>query len=428
MLIDSFLYSTIRKDDETILFKLKDEMVAISGRPQLEFVKDYFAQYKKFPDIATVEAKFAITLTPSTESPDYWFTELVEKYKERVAETAIVDAAKDKSNAISIMQKAIVDHNTDSSADVYDYNQGADRANEYKARKGTGGITYLSCGADELNAFSLGFKRTDLWTIGGREGLGKTWYLLRMAAWLDIMMIHTNNNRNILIVSGEMGKEEIGERLDAIKCELSYARLSRGDLSAGEERKYLRFLQGFTSNIKIVDSFDNLKDIEYLQSIYRPAITLIDGSHLLSASYEWTDIAQVTAGMKRMARNGKSPVVNTTHLKSERGKSAEGGDLDDFAYTKGYTRDSDIAGVMYASDMMEVENKIGIDFVKVRRGDKCRIIYENDYDTCTTKVAQSLVGSQIAAAKNSSNSGAPTGVASGTGNIRGGNQKSGLFP
>ena len=192
----------------------------------------------------------------------------------------------------------------------------------------------------------MGYKRADLWTIGGAEGSGKTWVLLRMVDALDELMLSAGKDRPILVVSGEMEAREMEERLDAIKCGLSYNKLSRGELGAIEERRYFNYLDSSQSLVRIVDSFDNLNDIEALITLYRPSCGFIDGSHLLSSSYEWTDIARVTANMKRITRNKKVPIINTTHLKSEKGRSADGGSLDDFAYTKGYTRDSDIVGVL----------------------------------------------------------------------------------
>lgn len=416
MLIESFLFSVIENDDANVLFKVKDTFVAPKELPYIDFVKDFYANYKKLPDLTTVEAKFNIQLQDNTEKPDYWYKEIVDKYQEYVIEQAVLGSAKNKKKAIDIMQQAIVDYNVDVDAQIIDYADGKKRAKSYDARKGSGGITYLSTGNADLDMFSSGYKRADLWTIGGREGAGKTWFLLRQAIWLDEYLIDKGISKPILIVSGEMDAEELEERIDAIKCEISYSRLSKGDLNPAEERKYKRFLQGVDTNIKIVDTFDNLKDVEYFMTIYRPAMTFIDGSHLLSSSYDWGEIAKVTSGMKRLTRNMKIPIVNTTHLKSEKGTSAKGGNMDDFAYTKGYTRDSDIVGVMFASDMMEIENKVGIDWVKIRRGSRTQLIWENDYETCKTELIDSKVGSQIVA----SSSGANSSTGSKRGNANGG--------
>lgn len=391
----SFLHSVIRDNDVEILFKVKDDFLDAKEQKHIDFVQDYFAKYNKLPDISTVETKFSVTIPTNSESTQYWYDEIVSNYQEWVIEQAVINSAKNKSKAIDLFQQAIIDHNVDIDGKVYDYSDGARRIKGYDERKKTGGITHISTGLTELDTFSLGYKRADLWTIGGREGIGKSWKLLRMADALDQWLIQNNIKKSILIVSGEMDAIELEERLDAIRCEISYALLSKGALSRGQERLYKRYLNGFNSNIRIVDSFDNLRDVEYYMTLYKPTATFIDGSHLLSSSYEWTEIAKVTSTMKKLTRNKKIPIINTTHLKAERGKSADGGDLDDFAYTKGYTRDSDIVGVMFASDMMEVEHRVGIDFVKVRRGTRVQIIWENDYENCTEKVYESKTGSQL---------------------------------
>lgn len=409
MIVLKFLFSVITSDDKNTLFRVKPEFVSPKERVYLEFTKDFYAKHNKLPDVETVEDKYDIELISNTESTDYWFSEILEKYQNFIVEQAVIESAKNKDKAITLFQKAIIDYNVEIGGKVHDYSDGVRRADAYNKRKGTGGITYLSTGAQELDEFSLGFKRADLWTIGGREGIGKTWYLLRMAEWLDQQILDNNINKTILFVSGEMDATEIEERLDAIRCELSYAALSKGELKKGQERKYKRYLKGANSNIRIVDSFDSMKDIEYYMSVYRPAITFIDGSHLLAPSYDWKDISKVTADMKRLTRNNKIPIVNTTHLKAEKGRSAEGGGIDDFAYTKGYTRDSDLAGVMYASDMMELENKIGIDWVKVRRGTRTQIVYQNNYDNCSIKVVESKTGGQLASTRLSGSSGSNRG-------------------
>lgn len=406
MLVEKLLFSVIQDNDITTLFKTKDEFVQPKERAWLEYAKDFYALYQKLPDIQTVEGKFSIQLIDNTESATYWHKEVVDKYQEHIIEQAIINSAKNKGKALDLFQQAILDYNVDMDSKIADYSDGARRAQEYKDRKGTGGITYLSTGLQEIDDFSMGYKKTDLWTLGGREGVGKSWKLLRMADAVDQWMLDNNINKNILIVSGEMGTAEFEERLDAIRCEMSYDRLSRGELTAGEERKYNRYLTGFDSNIRIVDSFDGLKDIDYFMTLYRPAITFIDGSHLLSPSYDWGDIAKVTSTMKKMTRNKKIPIVNTTHLKADKGKSSTGGNLDDFAYTKGYTRDSDIVGVMFASDIMELENKIGIDWAKVRRGNRTQTIWQNDRETCKEVFFESKIGIQLATAGGGGNAGA----------------------
>ena len=395
MLLEKFLYAVIEAEDSEELYKVREEHLD-KNKDVLIFVQDFYASYRKFPDLLTVESKFSTKLLKNTEVPEYWRKEIVDKYREAVVKQTVVDVAKNSANAIDKFQEAIVKYHSEGDVSVSDFSQGSDRALEYKRKKGTNGITYLSTRFPELDLFSLGYRKTDLWTIGGAEAVGKTWQLLRMADAVDLEMLEMGINKTVLIISGEMGAEELMERLDAIRFGLDYQQLSRGELGKIGERKYMRELKTVRTNIKIVDSFDSIKDVEYYISIYRPAICFIDGSHLLAPTYDWKDIAWVTASMKRITRNNKIPIVNTTHLKSEKGKG-KSNSLDDFAYTKGYTRDSDIVGLMFATDMMELDNTIGIDWLKVRRGDKYRTLIKTDRDDSSSEIVQHVPLKEILA-------------------------------
>lgn len=399
MLILKFIYSILENSDTETLYKLKDKFLPKKEQEYLVFTQDFYALHNKLPDKATFENKFKVTLPKNNEPADFWYDELYTAFQNSIIEKAVIESAKNKGGAIKIFQQAITDFNTDGKVEVYTYADGNKRLKAYNERKVNKGITYLSTGLTELDGMSLGYKKADLWTIGGRESIGKTWQLLKMADALDNWMIQQSMNRPILIISGEMTAEELEERLDSIRCQISYQRLTNGTLIAGEERKFTRYLQSFESNIIIIDSFDGIADVEFFITLYRPACIFIDGSHLLSASYDWKDIALVTASMKRITRNNKIPIINTTHLKAERGNSAKGGDLDDFAYTKGYTRDSDIVGVMYASDIMELDNKVGIDWVKVRRGNRTRTVWQSDHENGKTVLVENLTGKDLASAK-----------------------------
>lgn len=735
MLIEKFLYSVIENSDSETLFKVKDKFLVGDEIDYVNFVKDFYSVHSKFPDIATINSKFGITLIANTEPASFWFDELYGLFQEGVVEKAILDGAKKKHEAIKIFQQAIVDYNTELDVKILNFNDGNPRVKSYTDRKTNGGITYLSTGRAELDEFSLGYKGADLWTIGGFESVGKaeplsnkiltynrgvikfgeltlddmvygsnglpqnieaihpqgvrsiyritfadktfadcdgehlwdseivsdrtlkkgfitrttlelkeylakypksiiripdtpcvsfarqeplpihpyllgcllgddsltkhdttisnndielidrvkelwsnwsdvtgkrpndatcirlkgidkelsklglkgtnsftkfipdiyltasisdriellrglmdtdgyndrgtcaefavrskeladdttrlvrqlggiaitntkevkgkpfymvrasfhadnfinpfyvtrkangfkprasnscygkvirsieyireeeaqcisvsnsdslyltgedcivthnTWQLLRMVNWLDLWCLDNAITRPILIVSGEMTSDELADRLDAIRCEVSYQRLTNGSLKPTEERKYMNYLKGFESNVIMVDSFDGIQDVEYFVSLYRPCMMFIDGSHLLAPSYDWKDIAQVTARMKSITRNNKVPIVNTTHLKAEKGKSSKGGELDDFAYTKGYTRDSDIVGVMFQTDLMGLENQVGIDWVKVRRGNKSRSIWQTDYETSQTDLVETISGKELALLK-----------------------------
>ena len=173
MLVENLLYTLINKGDIETLYKLKDKFFKQNDAEYVLFVQDFYSQYNKLPDINTVESKFNISLIPNNEKPAYWYKEVIKKYQEYVIEQAIISSAKQKNNAVDIFQKALIDYNSELDVDVIDYSDAKRRIQSYNALKLNKGVSYLPTGNDEFDVFSSGYKRADLWTIGGHEGAGK---------------------------------------------------------------------------------------------------------------------------------------------------------------------------------------------------------------------------------------------------------------
>jgi hypothetical protein len=393
MVQENLLFSVLEEKNSKLLHTIRDVYLTKKYEPQFTLVKDYFAKYGNMPDYKTVESHFGFVFNQNNSPAQYWFDELIAKYRETVIETAVVDSARDKNNAIAIFQNAIVEYNSEHDLRVQNYDtDSGSREAAYQERKKTGGITYLSTGNDDFDNFSMGYKRADLWTIAGREGLGKSWLLLRLANWLDAELKSLGIDKPVLIASCEMDNEELTERLDCIRCGIPYGDFLKGMLTPAQEFKYAKYLGRIDSNIKMVDDCMVFEDVAEYMQIYQPAAVFLDGSHQLARSYDWKDVAALTAQMKRTTRLLRTPIVNTTHLKSGKGTDSRGADLDDMAYSKGYTRDSDIVAIMYADEGMELNNQIGLDTVKIRRGSRTKIVYETDFTTMEMRTISTYSG------------------------------------
>ena len=64
------------------------------------------------------------------------------------------------------------------------------RRTDYEERVATKGVTYLSMGAEALDSTLYGYRNTDLITIGGRAGQGKTFLIVYLAILLNLSLIH----------------------------------------------------------------------------------------------------------------------------------------------------------------------------------------------------------------------------------------------
>ena len=144
MLALKFLYSVIANDDQGMLFKVKEEFFRGPEKQYVDFTQDFYANFKKLPDIQTVEHKFGIQLLQNNESTQHWFNELFASYKNHVIDTAVISSAKDKTKAIEIFQNAIVEYNIDIGGKVESYADTTDRLKNYKLKKiNKGLLTYL---------------------------------------------------------------------------------------------------------------------------------------------------------------------------------------------------------------------------------------------------------------------------------------------
>ena len=98
----------------------------------------------------------------------------------------------------------------------------------------------------------------------------------------------------------------------------------------------------------------------------------------------WEKIVYVTRNLKRLAKNTKTPIINTTQLKRGSAKSSSKFALDgqdDFAYSSSYSQDSDIAMRMFQDADMKFHDIVGIEVVKGRRViSGTKLMFQNDLE------------------------------------------------
>ena len=246
------------------------------------------------------------------------------------------------------------------------------RLTEYKERIASKGITYLSTGSDELDALTFGFHRNDLWTFGGRGGVGKTWLMVCLAHLCELRM--SPELGPVLFLTSEIPASEIQERFDCIRFQLDYEKFQRGSLSKAQFSRYrkgLKKLEATGSRVVITEDCQTLDDLEAKIHLYRPAIVFVDGSYLLEPQME-EGIAKttyITRNLKSKAKSHTIPIINSTQLRKKSGRKTKGDRFEgqDEFYYGSYVQDSDFAARMYQDVDMVYHSQVGIQFVKGRR-------------------------------------------------------------
>ena len=372
------LYSILEAEDVETLFKLRPKFFEKSDWAVYEYAQTFYNTYGHLPTRSTIESHFSIELEETTEPVKVWWDDTIARWKKNVIDIGIIQAAKkgtDKEK-IDLLQRALTaysDFEEDSMVNIAEVN----RLTIYEQNKATGGI-HLSTGNTTFDEFSVGFGASDLWTLAGKEGQGKTWVILHMANWVDQII----NEGKILFVSCEMDKDECAVRLDAVKTKLPYGKLIRGELTPIQEVRYRSYSNSLKTHIHMTDQVFDLHDLESLITIHRPRIVFVDGVHSLANSMDWKDMFTLTLNLKKMTRKFKVPIVITTHIQSDDDNNR----LWSLAYSKGFSRNSDIVGVFFQNGLMEANNEIGIDWVKIRRGVRCQTIQKMEFDPTTFEV------------------------------------------
>jgi replicative DNA helicase len=249
-----------------------------------------------------------------------------------------------------------------------------ERFNAYKSRIGTSGVINLSSGDPVLDSLFYGYQLTDLITIAGRAGLGKTWFVCLLTTLLEKSLPRSAGP--ILFLSMEMGEKEIKDRIDCIRFKLPYTLFSEGKLGRVEMHRYrtgLEHLERDGSPLILLDDVYTLDELRGRILLYKPSIVFVDGSYLLEPTMEagdWKKILYITQNLKRIAKQTRTPIVNTTQMRRGTGtkKAKTSFDAqDELAFGMGYVQDSDIAMTAYQTAQMQYRRDIGFNFAKGRR-------------------------------------------------------------
>lgn len=374
MVTTKLFFAIINSNDLKVFWRIKAQYLDEKALKVYNFIREFISEYSKLPTIESLCIKFDLEFVEVKDDPEYLLSEVIAIYRKLVIEEAAKNAIRGRSIEPfkEAIEKYYINENNSSSLS---YAQSAkDRIDRYEEIKGTGGIRYLSTGNQVLDEIFLGYNRTDYVLIGGEEGLGKTWYLIRRA-----LAVTKEIKQPVLVISGEMGTDEFEERADCISAGISYRHYNRGTLSdeAVEKReKTLKVLSKSTvfgkNNMIIKDDCFTLTDVENQINILNPAIIFIDGLHLFSKSIDWKDMLYTSMQIKKFTRKYRVPIIAMMHLR-ESIKDPDKAGTGSFAYFKG-ARDPDIAMVMFQDDLMKVNQEIGLKIVKGRKEGSGNII------------------------------------------------------
>lgn len=397
---EKLFIACLRGKDSKVLSLIQRKWLDGSEVKQYKFIMEYYRDYGEVVGLKTFCAKFKLDASEADARPVHYLNDLKERFifasLSEKTPRILKDLKEDPREGLHRLQELVVTLAVDAveSRDTLYSDDIESRKKDYEERMKSMGVTYLSMGAPDLDKTFFGYRKQDLITIGGRAGAGKSWllcflvYLLERAI-IDKEELTEETFGDILFITNEMGEEEIKERLDCIRFRLPYKSFLEGTLSAREQGRYYKGLEKLKeekSKIRIVYSCSTIDELATQIGLYQPSAVFIDGSYLMEPGREegWEKIVYVTRNLKRLAKNTKTPIINTTQLKRGSSKSSSKFALDgqdDFAYSSSYSQDSDIAIRMFQDADMKFHDIVGCEVVKGRRVvSGTTLMFQNDLE------------------------------------------------
>lgn len=403
---EQLMVACLKKGDSKVMSMIQKRWLDGGEVRQYMFIMDYYKEHGELLGIKTFIDKFSLDSTRVDSRPTYYLNAVKERFLfASLADNVpkiLKDLKDDPRSKLAELQTLVGSLSIDAveSKDTLYSEDTESRKVDYEERMKSLGVTYLSMGCSVMDKTFFGYRKQDLITIGGKAGSGKTWLLVYLiyllAKALDERSDATDETfGDILLISNEMGEEEIKERLDCIQFKLPYRSFMEGTLSERTKKRYYKGLEDLKeekSKIRIVYSCQTIDELSTIIGLYRPSAVFLDGSYLMEGKMAegWEKITYITRNLKRLAKNFKVPIINTTQLRRGSSKSASklaSDGMDDFAYGNSFVQDSDIAIRMFQDADMKYHDQIGCEVVKARRVvSGSTLLFKNDLESMTQSI------------------------------------------
>ena len=241
----------------------------------------------------------------------------------------------------------------------------------------------ISTGFRDLdNKLNAGFNPSDLIIVAARPSMGKTALALRMAQYAAI-----NQKKHVGIVSLEMSKEQIVERMLCAELEVDSWKLHKGKLDDTDFERMGGVLDKLSNAPMFVDDTMGSSIAELrakarrLQMEHGLDILLVDYLQLMTANNSShtqmtnrvQEISEISRSLKQLARELHIPVIALSQLsRSVESRPDKRPVLSDLRDSGSIEQDADIVMMLYRDDYYnpdsEIPNELEVNVIKHRNG------------------------------------------------------------
>lgn len=398
--------------------RVEPDMLFDKPKDALKFVMDFYAQYAKMPDKATVENTTGVVLNENPVEPleyyadqvrDRWLGNQLKPGLQLAANEIASRRPKDALDKIKDMVARVSNLDAVPDAGLVDLRDNtAQRLADYEAVKARGGkIDGLPLPWSILNQATMGVHKGELWFFVARTKTGKSWAEFVLAHNFWVM------GYKALVISMEMSLSKVARRIDAIAAQIPYGDFKSGKLDQVFEDRFKATLDAFKgvgnpspTPMWLVGNgrVRTTQDIEVLINELEPDVVLVDGMYLMQPSVggrsgnggKWERVASVADDLQKLAQRKQVPLIATSQFGrkvSKENKDATSGDVG-FAFE--ISQNADCLIGMFQDEEMRTMRRMLLRVLEHREGEPVNLLVNWDFTSMNFSEIGVVSGEELA--------------------------------
>lgn len=353
-------------------YGLQDDWFYVDeNRSVWKFIRQHFSKYSEVPTAVTVKDNFpTYRLLNVDDSIEYLLDQLVEYRRRQKAIEIVQDAADAISSgdhliAIEAMSAGIakiMDEGVGQSHDIDLSKNPMSRYDEYEAVKTRpNGLIGMATGFSLIDQATAGLQPGQLIVIIAPPKTGKSVVALQTAVNLH------EDGFVPMFQSFEMSSREQQTRHDAMRANISHARLTRGALKTDEEARYAKSLKRMENmhNFFLTDGVSSatLSGLQAKIEKLQPDVVFVDGVYLMTdevtgeLGISFLALTNITRGLKRLAQKVQKPVVVTTQVLESKMKGGRVS-ASSIGYSSSFFQDADVILALERQDAEDDSSRL----------------------------------------------------------------------
>lgn len=265
-----------------------------------------------------------------------------------------------------------------------------------EAKKKEGSLTGLSTGFHDLDRYTLGLQKEELYIVAARPSMGKSAFALNIA-----MNVASNQARpHVAVFSLEMGVEQLVGRILAAESRVNSYHIQQGKLSSADweqlslaKSRMDRFNIVFddSGTVRVTDlrqKCRKLKQENRLDLVVIDYLQLLSGTDRARGQNRVTEVSEISRILKEMARELKIPVIALSQLsRNVESRTEKRPIMADLRESGSIEQDADVILFLYRDEYYnkseDNKNQIEIIIAKNRSGaitsEPIKMLFQKEY-------------------------------------------------